>query len=182
MQQEGGHIVRPLCWPGDSMDNIRFYEISRDYVEYLAPVAPYLFHNSQSGQTNERKYIGVVLNVNGMAYFAPLSSFKQKHLRMNEGLDFIKVRNYAVINLNCMFPVPDNECTYVDFAAETDLKYRSLLLAEYRYIKSIQTEIRENAAEVYKHKRVNGNSTPLARRCNDFALLETMCAAYKLRV
>lgn len=127
------------------MDNIKLYEISRDYVEYLSPAVPYLFHNSQTGQANERKYIGIVLHVNGMDYCDPLSSFKPKHTRMKESLDFIKVRSYAVINLNCMFPVPIDERTYVDFTAESDPKYKAMLLAEYRYIKSIQTKIRKNA-------------------------------------
>ena len=32
------------------MDNIRFYEIDAKYVDYLAPYAPHLFHNSKKGQ------------------------------------------------------------------------------------------------------------------------------------
>lgn len=39
------------------MDNIRFYEINAKYVDYLAPYAPHLFHNSKKGQANQRKYI-----------------------------------------------------------------------------------------------------------------------------
>lgn len=116
--------------------------------------------------------------VDYLAPYAPLSSFKAKHQRMKEGLDFIKIRRYAVINLNNMFPVPPGACSYVDFASVRDTKYRSLLLAEYRFVKSIQDKIRKNAAALYKHKLVNGDSTPLAKRCNDFALLETMCAEY----
>ena len=64
------------------MDNIRFYEINAKYVDYLAPYAPHLFHNSKKGQANQRKYIGIVFQINDMEYFAPLSSFKPK-LDMN---------------------------------------------------------------------------------------------------
>lgn len=161
------------------MENIRFYEIKRDYVDYLSSAEPRLFHNSQQGQANERKYIGIILQVNGIDYFAPLSSFKPKHKSMKNSLDFIKVQNYAVINLNCMFPVPPGERTYVDFALVSDPKYKALLLAEYRFIKSIQAKILKNAAALYHHKRNNGNRTPLARRCNDFITLEKLCSAYK---
>ena len=87
-------------------EDIRFYEIDPKYIDYLLPYAPHLYANKQPGQDNERKYIGVVLRVNDMDYFAPLSSAKKKHKYIEEGLDFIKVKNYAVINLNNMFPVP----------------------------------------------------------------------------
>ena len=82
------------------MENLKIYEINAAYINYLVPYAPHLFHNRQQGQANERKYIGIVLQVNGLDYFAPLSSFKPKHRRMKEGLDFIKIKDYAVINLS----------------------------------------------------------------------------------
>ena len=115
-----------------------------------------------------------------MNYFTPLSSFKEKHKSMKEGLDFIKIKDYAVINLNNMFPVPDTEYTYVDISKERNLKYKSLLLAEYRFIKSIQDKIRKNAVTLYNHKLQNGNSTALAKRCNDFLLLETACRKFRV--
>ena len=160
------------------MDNIRFYEVDNDYVDYLLPYAEHLFHNKKTGQRYERKYIGVVLNINEVDYFAPLSSFKEKHKRMKDRLDFIKVKNYAVINLNNMFPVPAGLCTYVNIQDEDDINYRNLLLAEYRFIKSIQERIRKNALNLYKHKLTNNNDTPLAKRCNDFLLLEKLCKEY----
>ena len=73
-----------------------------------------------------------------MDYFAPLSSYKEKHKQMKETLDFIKVKTYSVINLNNMFPVQSKDYTYLDFSKEQDLNYKSLLESEYRYIKSIQ--------------------------------------------
>ena len=160
------------------MDNIKLFEIDAKYINYLSGYAQHLFHNKQAGQANERKYIGVILTVNGMDYFAPLSSFKPKHAQMQEALDFIKIKNYAVININNMFPVPDGLATYVDIAKERNPKYKSLLLAEYRFIKSIQEKIRKNARLVYKHKVKNGDSTALAKRCNDFFLLEIACKQY----
>jgi protein AbiQ len=53
------------------MDNIKLYEIDAKYINYLSAFAEHLFHNKQAGQSNERKYIGVILTVNGMEYFAP---------------------------------------------------------------------------------------------------------------
>lgn len=159
------------------MDNIKFYQVSTAYIDYLIPHAPHLFHNKQSGQQNERKYIGIVFRINDMDYFAPLSSFKNKHIRMQESLDFIKVKNYAVININNMFPIPKQCYTYVDISKERNPKYKALLLAEYRYIKSIQEKIRKNAATIYNLK-TKGTTSPLTKRCNDFLLLEKLCGNY----
>ncbi len=161
------------------MDNIKFYEVNSKYINYLLPYAPHLFHNKKKGQDNERKYIGVILHINDIDYFAPLSSFKNKHKKMQESLDFIKVKTYAVINLNNMFPVPYNQCKYIDINKECNLSYRNLLRSEYRFIKSIQEKIRKNALNVYKHKIQNGNKTSLAKRCNDFIALETAAKRYK---
>lgn len=161
------------------MDNLKFYEVNPKYIDYLIPFAPHLFHNKKPGQHNDRKYIGVVFTINGFEYFAPLSSFKDKHRKMKDGLDFIKIKNYAVINLNTMFPVPSSERTYVDINAERNPQYRNLLLAEYRFIKAIQEKIRKNAKTLYHIKMKDGNSTALAKRCNDFSALESACTAYK---
>ena len=159
------------------MDNIKIYEIDNKYIDYLSEFAPHLFHNKQAGQSNERKYIGVVLYINGLEYFAPLSSFKPKHSKMKESIDFLKIKAYAVINLNNMFPVPKGLCKYVDINSQRNPKYKALLLAEYRAIKSIQDKIRKNANTLYRLK-LKGESTPLVKRCNDFALLEKACNDY----
>lgn len=37
------------------MDNIKLYEISPAYIDYLVPFVPHLFQNKQTGQQNERK-------------------------------------------------------------------------------------------------------------------------------
>ncbi|MEE1315567.1 MAG: type III toxin-antitoxin system ToxN/AbiQ family toxin [Faecalimonas sp.] len=161
------------------MDNIKIYEVDAKYINYLSQFAPHLFLNKQAGQQNERKYIGVVLSVNGMDYFAPLSSFKPKHNSMRDGIDFIKIKNYAVINLNNMFPIAPNTYSYVDISAIKNEKYKELLRAEYRYIKSIQERIRKNALTLYKLWLKDSNKTALGKRCNDFTLLEDACRKYK---
>ncbi len=75
------------------MNNIKFYEIDHKYINYLSSYAPHLFLNKQDKQNNERKYIGVVLTINDMNYFAPLSSFKPKHHSMKDNIDFLKIQN-----------------------------------------------------------------------------------------
>lgn len=72
------------------MENLKIYEIENSYIDHLVPFAPHLFHNKKENQGNERKYIGIILTVNGLDYFAPLSSFKEKH-KKNEKIIWISL-------------------------------------------------------------------------------------------
>lgn len=56
-----------------------------------------------------RKYIGGVFEINNFSRFVPLSSFKPKHKKMKEGVDFVKIKDYAVINIINMIPVPKGQ-------------------------------------------------------------------------
>ena len=100
---------------------------------------------------------------------------------MKESLDFLKIKEYAVINLNNMFPVPSELCTYVDINTQRNPKYKALLLAEYRVIKAIQDKIRKNAKTLYHLKIKEDETTTLTKRCNDFLLLEKACREYKAK-
>ena len=71
-----------------------------------------------------------------------------------------------------MFPVPDGEYTYVDISKVKNPQYKKLLMTEYRIIRKMQDKILNHASEVYKHKINQGSASALAKRCNDFLLLE----------
>lgn len=158
---------------------IQFYEISPEYIDCLVPFAPHLFHNKKESQQNSRKYIGIVLTVNESSYFVPLSSYKEKHDKMHESVDFIKIKRFAVLNINNMFPVPKSERSFVDINKIENQNYRNLLRNEYRIIKVLEKKILKNAQIVYSHKIHNGNKTNLCKRCNDFLLLEEKAKEYK---
>ena len=97
---------------------------------------------------------------------------------MKESVDFIKIKDYAVININNMIPVPKEQLIELDINAEKDPHYKFLLQAESREINKQKNRIRKNAEIVYNHKKQNRNSTPLAKRTNDFELLEKKCEEY----
>lgn len=160
------------------MENLKLYQVTEEYVKYLSVYAPHLFYNRREDGRKTRKFVGAVLQVNGMDYLAPLSSYKEKHRHMRDSLDFIKVRDYAVINLNNMFPVRGDQYCYVDISGEEDVKYQDLLRAEYRCIKSMQKNIRRKASVLYRRK-ITGEPTSWTDRCNDFLKLEEMCRSYQ---
>ena len=97
---------------------------------------------------------------------------------MKETTDFIKIKDYAVLNINNMLPVPNGLFERVNIGAIKDLKYKALLQAEYREIKRRRNLIVKNAKIVYSHKIKNENKTPLSKRTNDFIELEKACKNY----
>ncbi len=136
-------------------DNLRIYGVKDSYIKYLSQYQEHLFRHE--GGSSGRKYIGVVFEINKFSYFAPLSSFKPKHKKMKEGVDFIKIKDYAVININNMIPVPRGQLVELNINAEKDPHYKFLLQAENREINKQKCRIRKNAEIVYNHKKRNGN-------------------------
>ena len=132
---------------GSYMRGLKIYEVNPRYIEYLSGFQEHLFYSD--GEKAGRKYIGIVLEINGFKYFTPLSSFKPKHKKMDEGVDFIKIKDYAVININNMVPVPEGQYHLVDVNGEADPHYRFLLQAESREINRQRNRIIKNADIVY---------------------------------
>ena len=113
-------------------NNIKIYGVKDAYIKYLSQYQGHLFLHE--GGAFGRKYIGTVLEINGFFCFAPLSSFKSKHKKMKERVDFIKIKDYAVININNMIPVPKEQLIELDINAEKNSHYKFLLQAESREI------------------------------------------------
>lgn len=90
---------------------------------------------------------------------------------MKETLDFIKIGDMCVINLNNMIPVSQSELTIVDFSHIKDIQYKRLLIDEYRLIKKKYDTICKNARIVYS-KKIHEPNSSLAKRCCDFQVLE----------
>jgi hypothetical protein len=93
---------------------------------------------------------------------------------MKESVDFVKIKDYAVININNMIPVPNWQLIELNINDEKDPHYKFLLQAESREINRQKNRIRKNAEIVYNHKKRNGNLTPLAKRTNNFEMLEKL--------
>lgn len=164
------------------MKKLFFYEIDPQYIDYLSQFSEHLFHNAKKQQKYSRKYIGILFEINGMKYFAPLSSYKEKHSKLSESLDLIKIGNMAVLNLNNIFPVPEGVYKLKDPATEQNQQYRVLLNNEYRIIKQKADLIIKNAELIYRYKITNTGKLKLRQRCNDFQLLEKKCKEWLLKV
>lgn len=83
---------------------MRLYRIKQEYIDYLRTEEPKVLENK-----NERRpYIGIILFINNITYYVPLSSPKNKYKTMKNTKDFHKIAGgvYGAINFNKMIPVP----------------------------------------------------------------------------
>ncbi len=93
---------------------------------------------------------GVLFKIGDIEYFAPLSSPKTKHQKMNNSIDFHKIENefkqngkkekelIGVINFNNMIPVMSYNYKLINFNTkcknEAEKKYFSLLYLDFIFI------------------------------------------------
>ena len=87
------------------MERLTFVLVDADYCDYLRksdPCVPYTMDKKSN-----RPFVGILLKIHGMSYYAPLSSPKAKHLNMKNQIDLLKINGgvYGVINFNNMIPI-----------------------------------------------------------------------------
>ena len=69
------------------MNRLKFYNIDNNYINYL-----YQFDNKVPyNKDQKRPYIGIIIEVNNMKYFAPLFSPKQVHSKYSDNPTYMKI-------------------------------------------------------------------------------------------
>ena len=156
---------------------LKLYYISDAYIKYLRKYDDRVMIN----KNRTRPYVGVVYTYNDHYYFAPLSSPKPKHQKMNKSaIDIWLIDNgkLGVINFNNMIPSPKEELTEV-IPTVKDEKYKKLLENQ---ISSINKNRELLLKKINRfHKKYNDRllfPNVLSRCCN-FKLLEEKCKEYK---
>lgn len=158
-------------------EKLYFYEVNDEYIEYLSQFDKRMMYSKVETRKFKRKYIGILLKINQVNYIAPLSSYKEKHKQMKETIDFIKIKDKAVINLNNMFPVSMDEISKVIIEQVEDNSYKQLLRNEYNDCVPKFKKIMKNAKALYE--QVTKYNMPIRKRCCDFKKLELKCIQYK---
>jgi len=171
--------------------NLKFYRADAAYCAFLRqadPCAPYI-HDDK----NTRPFVGVLLTVNHLEYFAPLSSPKLKHTTMKNQVDFLKINGgeWGAINFNNMIPIHPSCLTTVDMKIlETDNKverdYKNLLVNQLSWCNSNKARILARAEKLYR-MIVDKKAWPeLVQRCCDFIVDEEQyrkyCALHGLEI
>jgi protein AbiQ len=158
----------------------RFYTIDFDYLRYMKE-ADCKVPNFDYDE-HDKFFFGVVLQINDMKYFAPISSKKVDNAT---SMPIKEVRNkrseqIASIRLCFMLPVPDDALEEVDIAWLRLTKgenYADFVAKEYSYCKNNFNRITRRAQIVY-----NFGTHPehkYYQYCCNFHALEDACRKWK---
>lgn len=157
------------------MERLKFYHIDDDYIKYL-----YQFDiRVPFNKNNRRPYIGIILEINNITYFAPMFSPKQQHSKYKSNATYIKIgKDMGMIKLNNMIPVNKENLKYIDINKIEDKKYRNLLIQQNNFIQINTDKIRKMANKLYKFVTVDKKEFFVNISCN-FKMLEEKCKSYK---
>ena len=113
-----------------------------------------------------RKYLGIVLKINKLNYYIPLSSPKKSdyidnkirksiipiiRIISNEEINNIPVLK-GTLRISNMIPVPDTELILYEPKKETDKDYKILVEKELEFIDKNEEMIRKYASIIYRQK------------------------------
>lgn len=168
---------------------MKLFTIKDEYLEYLKKFDKHVLNNKGESYTKSRKYLGVLLEINGCKYIAPLSSPSKSYDYINGKIrkSIVPVIRMAIsetellgtIKLGCMIPVYDEKIIeYYEVKNENDIKYKKLVLKELEFIYKNKELIIKNANKLYKQKCMNLNIGYIRNTVN-FKLLEEKAKEYK---
>ena len=161
---------------------MKFYHIKDYFISFLRQ-----FDSKVSENKNQtRPYVGVVLEINSIKYYAPFSSPKPKHKKMKNSKDFRKINNgiYGAINFNNMITVLDVVLIEIDITNIADVQYRRLLQNQYNFIKADEKGILKTAKTlrdlVYTDEsNLSEQDKIIKLRCCNLRLLEEKYKEWK---
>ena len=84
---------------------IKIVKVNSNYCDYLRKFDNRVVYNA--GNKELRPFVEILFKMDKCEYFAPLSSPKEKHKKLKNTIDLLKINNgeYGVVNFNNMIPV-----------------------------------------------------------------------------
>ncbi|MEQ0076547.1 type III toxin-antitoxin system ToxN/AbiQ family toxin [Klebsiella sp. CN_Kp118] len=158
---------------------MKFYVIADSYINHLVACDQHVYKNKGT-----RPYIGVVLEVNGVEFLAPLTSYKEKQDKIPNNSPLIfkmyelgnEENKLGMVQLNNMVPVLSSEVKLLDLST-LDAKYQNLLNIQQQFLRKNQEELQKKASKLYKIVS-KGFAKGIINLCCDFKALEAAMAAY----
>ncbi|MDR0975854.1 MAG: type III toxin-antitoxin system ToxN/AbiQ family toxin [Christensenellaceae bacterium] len=155
---------------------VKLVTIDEKYIKYLSKFDSRVAVN----KNQKRPYIGVLFEVRGHPYYAPLSSPKPKHTTMRNTEDFMRIAGgkYGAINFNNMIPVVLPAIHEIDISAATPIGYKMVLIHQIEFFNEKETEIINKATKLYKNYKSGKIRKEVKDRCCNFFVLEKKIGKY----
>lgn len=170
---------------------MKLYSITDNYIKYLRKYEKKVYDNKENIRKVMRKYLGIVLKVNGFNYYIPMSSPKKSDYKNNEirksivpivriisqkEIDGIPVLK-GTLRISNMIPVPESELILYEPKYEKNKNYKILVEKELEFIDKNEDMIKRYAKVIYNQK-INNYGVSYINNVVDFKLLEQKCLEY----
>ena len=167
---------------------MKWCTIDNNYIKYLKKFDERI-PNIEYGEYKFKPFFSPLFTKGNLTYVTQISSKKERHLKMKEQIDFIKIYDdknknlLGVVNLNYMFPVPNDKIINVSYK-EIDRyrKFKSdqekntyIYLLKMEMKKIEEKQINLSAEKLYKIVKTNSF---VSKRCLNFSLLEEKALEY----
>ena len=161
--------------------SLHLYYIDINYANELSKIENKIPFFDKKDSKNERPLVGIVLTINEINYYSPLSSPKPKHKKMKNQIDFRLISNgeYGVINFNNMVPVPNKFVKKINLdklpnQTNADKQYIQLLINQLSWLnkENYKKRILKQAKRLYDVIQNKHATKSLLERCCDYHALE----------
>lgn len=182
-------ISFPIFVERSEVLKLHLYSVNTQYVNYLRKYDCKVYENKENLTTHTRKYLGIVLRINELNYFIPMSSpkksdyinYESKLIRKDtKTIIRIHINNhlYGTLRISNMIPVPHEELKPYNTANEKDLKYREVILGELRFIQK-NTEKIIKCAQIVYFQKMKELDVAYIKNTVDFKVLEEKSKLWK---
>lgn len=164
------------------MQSFIIVQVDYKYCEYLRTFDERVPYNS--GIKRNRPFIGVLFKVDGLEYFTPLSSPKEKHKHMRNTIDFIKIADgeLGAINFNNMIPIRTKCYEELNLLVKPkttkEIQYYHMLQMQLIWLNKNYHRVIKKAKNLYTKHKNNQLNENIYKRCCNFSLLEQKCQEY----
>lgn len=154
---------------------MKFYTVSVPYAHYLKEIDDKIPNVVDANYQNPKAFIGVVLDVDGHKYLAPLTSQKPWHADVKSSSpNYFKLHEIGnpdnglgLINLKFMFPILESEMALIELDDMPETRYKKMLYKQLQFIRVNSEDIVKRSA-LLRHLVLTGK---MKGTCN-FAALE----------
>ncbi len=166
-------------------ERLNLYTVNMKYVRNLHNQGDdRVYSVSPQIGKEKRPFVGIVIICDDKEYCIPLSSLKEKHLKMKNDIDFHKILDdkgkiIGVLDINNMIPVRKDLLKRVDISNKpSDLpetkRYKELVSNQLNYCRKNQDIIIKKANKLYKMTKKKNTSKQLKQRCLNWERLESI--------